>query len=227
MKLTPMPSTNTDFTRALTSIPGRSVPKLVVSVSCVTAFATRFGSAVTVSTFRLAGARRLGFLFSDFSDSLVSFSSSSFVSRSAPVNTTSSKLPCTKPLPGAVAFRGKKPGGAPSMPKLKTKPWSSTETTSAGTLTPSARDSFVKPAHVLLTRVVKSILLPPLLPFSSLFTTHRTSWPTWKAACRDKGGAPVSSSESEDSESDFSSSLSSSSDSSFIIFPFLFPVFSW
>ena len=50
MKLAETPSASISRTRALTSIPGNSVAIDVASDSCVTAFATRRGSAVAMKT---------------------------------------------------------------------------------------------------------------------------------------------------------------------------------
>jgi hypothetical protein len=46
MKLAETPSARTAFIRAFTNMPGNSVETLTVSLSCVTALATRLRSAV-------------------------------------------------------------------------------------------------------------------------------------------------------------------------------------
>ena len=214
MKLADTPSFRTALTRAFTSIPGRSVETLVKSLSCVTALATRLRSAVAVKT-RFAVA----FVFFFIVKRLVPFDGASS-SRSAPVSTTSSVEPRHSARPCGAALRGRNPGGAFVNPKDSTYPWSSAEVTSAGTLTPSRRcASGATPRTTEETRVVRSIRLPPLLPFSSRRTAHRTIWPTKNAAVRDSGGSPPNapanarseSSESEN-ESDEASSDEASSD---------------
>ena len=76
-------------------------------------------------------------------------------------------------------FARQKPGGAFVNPKDSTYPWSSAEVTSGGDLMlPREVRSGALPRTTEETRVVRSIRLPPRLPFSSRRTAHRTIWPT-------------------------------------------------
>ena len=97
MKLAETPSARTAFIRAFTNIPGNSVETLTVSLSCVTALATRLRSAVVDS----AESAPLGFDAFDALDLFffVSPSSASSTSLSAPVSTTSSTEPFTSARP--------------------------------------------------------------------------------------------------------------------------------
>jgi hypothetical protein len=95
MKLAETPSARTAFIRAFTNIPGNSVETLTVSLSCVTALATRLRSAVVDS----AESAPLGFDFFEDLFFFVSPSSASSTSLSAPVSTTSSTEPFTSARP--------------------------------------------------------------------------------------------------------------------------------
>ena len=121
------PSARTAFIRAFTSMPGNSVETLTVSLSCVTALATRLRSAVVESAERAPlvekfAAKAFDFFFASPPDAGKLPPSDASASLSAPVSTTSRTEPITSACPRGAGLRGKKPWGASATPNDKTKP---------------------------------------------------------------------------------------------------------
>ena len=170
------------------------------SPSCVTACATRFGSAVHCITPPGPLLRAL----------LPSLPSS-------PAITTSRMEPRTRVSTNDCGhdLRGRKPVGESEQPKDSTYPWSSTLFTHAGTAMPSVKECPDILLHTCERRVDRSIRLPPLLPLPSWRTLQRRICPTWNIEVRSSRSSSSSSS-SSDSDSDSDASEGSSPSGPFL-----------